>query len=310
MSLARPAPALGTALVVLAVLCFAAMDTTVAWLAGALPLLVMLTLRYAIQALAMVPYLLFSRRHGFRSARPRFQALRGALLLLCSAITFLGLRHLPVGEFTAVASLTPVIVTLMAATLLREHVTPLRWALVVGAFGGVLLIVRPGGALFGWPVLLPLAGAIAYAGFQTLTTHYAAREDPYTTHFWTGAVGALVMLPLLAASPIDAGAALAAAGPAATLAMVGIGLAGTLGHLLLILAFSAAPASRLAPFLYVQIAFALLLGGWVSGHWPDTWAWLGMAVIGACGAASAALNLRTANARREASPMAADTVAE
>jgi drug/metabolite transporter (DMT)-like permease len=92
--------------------------------------------------------------------------------------------------------------------------------------------------------------------------------------------------------------------------LLAIGLMGTGGHLLLILAFTQAPASRLAPLLYVQIGAAVLLGWAVLGERPDAWAWLGMAVIAACGAASAALNLRVAGARREHSPMAADTVAE
>ena len=40
-----------------------------------------------------------------------------------------------------------------------------------------------------------------------------------------------------------------------------MGLMGTVGHFLLILAYQRAPASTLTPYLYVQIGFAML-GGW------------------------------------------------
>ena len=61
---------------------------------------------------------------------------------------------LPVAEFTAIVMLTPVMVTLLAAWLLKERVSRWRWALVAGGFVGVLIVIRPGSGLFGWAVLL------------------------------------------------------------------------------------------------------------------------------------------------------------
>ena len=37
---------------------------------------------------------------------------------------------MPVGEFTAIVMITPLVVTLLAALFLGERVPPLRWALV------------------------------------------------------------------------------------------------------------------------------------------------------------------------------------
>jgi drug/metabolite transporter (DMT)-like permease len=62
------------------------------------------------------------------------------------------------------------------------------------------------------------------------------------------------------------------------------------------------------PFIYTQLASAAVAGWWVFGVWPDGWGWAGMAIIGACGAASAWLNVRAA--RTTASPLAADTTVE
>ncbi len=300
----------GIALMLAAVTCFAAMDTSVRHMGAAVPVLMLLILRYLTQAVLMAPVLAFTR-HGFRSERPRFQLVRGLLLLACSAITFIGLRFMPVAEYTAIAMLTPVLVTLFSVLLFKEHISALRWALVVGAFVGALIIIRPGSGVFGWAVIWPLSGSCAYAGFQLVSSHYAARENPYVTHFWTGAVGALCVLPAWPLGLVDVSGVWQTL-PAATLLLIGfIGLMGTFGHLLMILVFGRAPVSKLTPFLYLQIAVAVLLGWLALDHVPDGWAWVGMAVIAACGAATASLNMRAAQlAKREMSAVQADTTAD
>jgi drug/metabolite transporter (DMT)-like permease len=169
---------------------------------------------------------------------------------------------------------------------LNERVSPLRWMLVVGGFVGTLLIVRPGGAVFGWASLLPLSLVLMYAWFQILTSQMARTENPLTMHFYTGWVGALLAslaLPLFWTAMLDA----------KTLALLGlIGLMGTVGHFLLILAFARAPASTLTPFIYSQIGFAML-GGWlVFGHVPGEWELSGIALIVLCGATASWITAR------------------
>jgi drug/metabolite transporter (DMT)-like permease len=303
---------LGVTLIVLMALCFGTMDTLTRRLGATLPVLLLLTSRYAFQAIVMALWLARSRQHGLKTAHPRFQLLRGSLLLATSALSFYGVQLMPVPEFTAITMLTPVLVTLLAAWLLHEPVSALRWVLVAGGFVGALVVIRPGSGLFGWVVLMPLTGACTYAAFQVLTSRLAALESPYTTHFWTGAVGTSILLPLLLASPIDAPAVLATATAGELALLLAIGALGTGGHLLLILALGMAPASKLMPFIYVQIGVAALLGWLVFNQLPDAWGWVGMAIISVCGAASAWLNLRSpaAAARHADATVAADTIAD
>ena len=71
-----------------------------------------------------------------------------------------------------------------------------------------------------------------------------------------------------------------------------VGLAGTVGHFLLILAYQRASAATITPYLYCQIAFAML-GGWlVFAQVPDGWSLVGIAMIAVCGAAGAWLTVR------------------
>ncbi len=289
-------PLAGVALIVLMGLAFASLDTGVRWLGATMPVLLILSWRYATQAVLMAVWLgVARRRQGWRAlatGHPRFQALRGALLLATSALSFYGLQHMPVAEFTAINMLTPVVVTLLAAWLLREQVGPARWALVALAFAGALVVIRPGSGLFGWAVAFPLACTLTYGSFQVLTRRLSGLDDPLTTHFWTGLVGTAVLLPVLAASGTDVVGALAAASWTERAVLVACGLFGTGGHLLLILAFRLGPASALMPFLYTQIGSATLTGWLVFGVLPDAVAWVGMALIAVSGAATAWLNLR------------------
>jgi drug/metabolite transporter (DMT)-like permease len=293
-------PGLGIALVLCMVTCFATMDTSVKYLGAALPVLLLMWVRYLTQAVVMAVWLARSSRAGFRAVHPRFQLLRGALLLVTSAMSFYGVQAMPVAEFTAINMLTPLAVTLLAACFLREAVSRLRWMLVCGGFAGALIVIRPGSGLFGWAVLFPLAGALSYASFQVLTSRLAGVENPFTTHFYTGLAGTLILTPILLLSPIDVGATLAAATPGQLALMMAIGAMGTTGHLLLILALGLAPTATLMPFIYVQIATAAAVSAAVFGTVPDAWGWVGMAVIAACGATSAWMNVRRVGTPRAA----------
>lgn len=277
----------GIGLVLLAVACFATLDTATKLSTVGVPILMAVWFRYAFQAVATTLVLL--PRYGtalLRTAHPRFQLLRGALLLGSSTFAFLSLRYMPLAEFTSIVLLAPLAVTLLAATTLHEEVSPLRWLLVAGGFAGTLVILRPGGAMFSWIILLPLGMVVTNAWFQVLTSRLARTEKPLTMHFYTGWVGTLIAtLPL----PF-VWATLPGWQEWALLCLMG--LMGTVGHFLLILAYQRAPASTLTPYLYAQIAFAML-GGWLAfAQVPDATSLVGMAFIAACGAAGAWLTVR------------------
>jgi drug/metabolite transporter (DMT)-like permease len=141
-------------------------------------------------------------------------------------------------------------------------------------------------------VLFPLSGAFTYAAFQVLTSRMSALDNPYTTHFWIGLTGMLIVTPLLLWHASDMLVAARAAGSPQWAVLALVAALGTAGHLLLILALGMAPTATLMPFVYAQIPLATALGWLVFDRLPDAVAWAGMAVIMACGATGAWLNLR------------------
>jgi drug/metabolite transporter (DMT)-like permease len=282
-----PAALAGIALVIGACMCFSALDTTTKFVSAWVPVLMALWFRYAFQAVATTVTVLPKRGMSvLRTLHPKFQVLRGVLLLVSSLFAFASLKYMPVGEFTAIVMIAPLAITVLAATVLHEKVSAMRWALVAGGFVGTIVIIRPGGEAFHWASLLPLGLVGSNAWFQVLTSKLARTEDPVTMHLYTGWVGTLI-----------ASLALPFVWTALPhwwlwLALCFMGFMATVGHFMLILAYQRAPAATLTPYLYTQIAFAML-GGWlVFAHVPDGWSMIGMAMIAVCGAAGAWLTVR------------------
>ena len=280
-------PLAGIALALGACACFSALDTTTKFVSASAPLLMALWFRYAFQAVATTAVIVPLRgRLAWRTEHPKFQVLRGMLLLASSFFAFASLKYMPVGEFTAIVMIAPLAVTLMAATVLKEKVSALRWLLVAGGFAGTLVIIRPGGEGFDWTWLLPLCLVVTNACFQVLTSRLARTEDPVTMHLYTGWVGTLVSslaLPFVWTSITS---------PLVWVLLCFMGLAATIGHFMLILAFQRAPAATLTPYLYSQILFAMAGGFIVFSHVPDGWALAGMVLIAVCGAAGGWLTMR------------------
>ncbi|APW47211.1 DMT family transporter [Rhodoferax antarcticus] len=284
----------GILLIITAALSFALLDSATRHITQLAPVLMLLWFRYAFQAVTTFALRFpVQKTRLFATPNPKFQALRGALLLTTSLCSFFGLKYLPVAEFTAMIMLSPLVATAMASVLLKIHVSRLRWVLMVVGLSGVLLVVRPGGQVFGWALLFPLLLVSTYAGFQVLTSRLSGDENPYTTHFYTGLVGTLVMSPALLWNWSTQ--ALLTYWPW----FLALGFFGTFGHLMLIRAFNRASAVVLSPYLYTQIAFATLCSWLFFNHVPDALAWVGIAVIATSGVGNALLSIRELRPKRQ-----------
>lgn len=296
LSLPKPNAALaGIGFTVAAVACFAVSDTTAKFVTYSVSVFMALWFRYVVQAVVMTLVALPVRgKEVFKTAHPKFQILRGMLLVITSLLAFLSLRFMPVGEFTAIVLVTPLVITLLASRVLGESVSPLRWVLVIGGFVGAMIIIRPGHEAFHWTALLPLALVATNSWFQVLTSQLAKTEDPMTMQIytgWTGAVVATLTLPFVWSGL-----------PSAFLMglMVMMACMVTAGHFMLTLSYQRAPAVTLTPYFYLQICFAMLCGWIVFSHVPDAWVVAGMVLIGICGVAGGWLTIQESRKKRAA----------
>ena len=279
-------------LFVVAGFCLSSLDATAKWLVRDHALLLIVWARYAGQMLVVTPFVWHQAGPGFwRTTRPGAQLLRSSFLLAATLCFFGGLKWLPLAEGSAITFLAPIVVVLLAGPVLGERPTRARWTAAIAGFLGVLLLVRPGSAVF-HPAALLLLGAAVTNGLYQLYTRKLAAEDPRTLLFYSALVGTVALT-----LPLPWIADLSALAPRDLGLLVLLGLLAGLGHWSMINAYQHAPASLLTPFTYLQMLWATMYGYIVFGQLPDGVSFVGMAVIVASGIALA-LHERRLHGRR------------
>jgi drug/metabolite transporter (DMT)-like permease len=265
-------------LFLLAGLCLSSLDATGKYLVRDHALFVVVWARYAGQMLVVTPFAWNRAGPGFwRTQRPWTQLLRSGCLLVATFCFFGGLRYLPLAEASAITFLAPVFVVLLSGPLLGERPTRARWIAAIVGFVGILILVRPGSAVFHPAALLPLVAAFCNA-LYLMITRKLTDENPYTTLFYSALVGTV---GLSVALPWEIGEGSAGWRELGQFLLLGL-LAG-LGHWLVIGAYNLAPASLLTPLAYLQILWATSYGYLIFGQLPDRWSGVGMAVVVASG---------------------------
>ena len=282
-------PLAGILTLILSSWALSGLDASGKWvMAAGVSLWVLVWVRYSVHLILVLALTLpVKGLDVLRSVRPRAQLLRGTVMLLATLCFFNALSYLPQAEATAINFVAPLIVLSLAPWLLKEPPRISRW--IAGAIGfiGVLIIIRPDAGLHPVGVMWGLGTALAFAA-QFMATRRVAVDDPMTTLIWSGAVGTIVLsltMPMLlpAAMPV-----LRELQPLHWVVLLGTGVFGAAGHLLQIRAYRFAPASLLAPFVYLQIVAAASLGWFIWGQFPDAITWVGIAVICGSGAGLAA----------------------
>jgi drug/metabolite transporter (DMT)-like permease len=274
------APAPNRRLAGIALMCgtlafFACLDASAKTLAhhGVDPLLSTF-MRYAVNVTLVLMVLNPVRTPGVaRTNRLALQVVRSLLLFGSTTLNFLALRKLQLAETLSIQFATPLMVALLAGPLLGEWSSPRRLVAVGIGFLGVLVIVRPGVGAFQPAVLLSIGNMLCYAFYVLTTRKLAGVDSTATTVFYSGLAGLAVMSPLLPwiwTTP-TAGSTWAL--------LIGVGLFGTAGHWLLVLAHARAPASVLAPFIYTQLLWSLMLGYLVFGDVPNRWTLIGASIV-------------------------------
>ncbi len=263
----------GILLIMLSGLCLVGLDTLSKHLVVTYPVVEVVWARYIFHILVMLT--LLGPRMGSRLVRTRrlgLQLARAGLMIVATITFFTGLRYLPLADASAIAFVSPLLLTVLAIPLLKEQVGTRRWAAVAVGFCGMLVILRPGAGVMHWAVVYPLVTAVLYALYQIFTRMLSHTEDPYATLFYTALAGAVVStaaVPFYWVTP----------DLTAWILLSGTGLLGGLGHFALIKAFELAPASALAPLTYTQLVWATLAGYLVFGDFPDRWTITGALII-------------------------------
>jgi len=268
----------GIALISVTYLLFTVLDGSAKWLVGSLPVIVVVWLRFVTHVM-IAGAVLFPLK-GMSLVRTRHLRWHLARALMFSAMTginFWALQYLQLAVTSSIYFLVPILIALMAAPLLGERLDAGRWAAILAAFAGVLVIVRPGSAQFHPAMLLAVGNAVILALFNLTTRRLAAYDSPETIQYLP-AVGAAILL-----APFAIAGWQSPQGWLQWSVAFLLGALGGAGHYLLALAHRYAPATVLAPFLYQQVLYMALFGYIVFGDVPSPALWVGAAIVIASG---------------------------
>ncbi len=165
----------------------------------------------------------------------------------------------------------PFIMALLALWLFREPVTRCRWIAIAAGFAGVLMAMRPGSANFD-PVLIVALGGTILVAVLYISGRYLGKSSPFSVAFPPLLGAAVLSIPFAIADfKIPEMEHL----PVFILMGVTIGA----GITAVSQAYRITAAAAVAPFLYIEIIWALVFGWLIFGDMPDGWMLAGAAVI-------------------------------
>jgi len=208
----------------------------------------------------------------YKSSNIKIQILRSILSIVESGCFILSFKYLSLADVHSIASLTPVLVVVLSAIILREHVSLKTWIAIFVGFIGVIIIMRPGLSVFDPKSFLPLLGAFFLSIYQIVTRKASENDSNETSLFYTSIVGIILMgiigyqfwQPLVENS---------------FLFFISIGIFFSLGLYFQIIALSMARAGIIQPFHYTLIFWAIILGYIFYDDFPDNFTILGALVI-------------------------------
>jgi drug/metabolite transporter (DMT)-like permease len=278
---------LGIGLIALFSLTIPVIGSCVKILGQTLPILQITWTRFLLQVI-IIGIAIALTSDAFRQPLPRPiwpLVLRGLIITVGSGLFYAALSILPLVEATAILFIQPLILTAFAAVFLREQVGWLRWAAVFTGLAGAYTIIGPNFETTGWGALLPAGAAICFAAASLITRIWAATAGAMMFQFIT-ALTAVSFLTIFLGVGTSAGISLLmlewpSGSELYLLLFAGVG--STITNLMLVQGFRIAPPSTLAPFFYLEIVGATLLGAIVFSHLPGPTTILGATIVIAAG---------------------------
>ena len=229
--------------------------------------------RYLFMLLISLPIsFIFFKKYMRWPKNLNIQFARSIFLFLSTVFFFFAITILPLADSLTLMFIAPILVTLLAAIILKEKVGIRRWAAVIIGFIGALIVIRPGFVEFNPASLAALGAGLCYALYIISTRKLSTLDHPLVTLIFTGLAGTFLIsliVPFVWITP----------NLNQWLLLIGLATAGTIGHLFLILSFMYAEASKLAPLGYFEIVTNVIIGYYFFSDFPNFWIWLGLFII-------------------------------
>jgi drug/metabolite transporter (DMT)-like permease len=226
------------------------------------------------------------RRQIILAANP-WVVLRACCEVSAISCFIVALRHMPIGDVTAIFQIAPFLLLIGARLIWGEAIGGTRIVLICLGITGALMVANPGSA-----------SSSPYAAFGFLTAlgsalrDLAGRKVPPDVPGLVVAFSTITMVLIFSAAATLLFETPVMPSPLAMARVLAAGFFLICAHTCVFLAFRRAPAAVVAPFYYSFTVWAVLSGLVVFGDHPSRLALAGMALIIASGLMSIALERR------------------
>jgi drug/metabolite transporter (DMT)-like permease len=211
--------------------------------------------------------------------RWRLVAFRSVLHATQSLTWYVAWMFISLADSYALGFTAPLVMTLLAIPMLGERIRWRRAASTAVGFCGVLLMVRPGSALWRPELLIMVPGILGMAISRIMTRTLSTTETAECLTFWLMVAHVPVGLVLLAAGMPGP----QTLGFDVVVALVLLGVLNGSAHWLMARAYALAPVSALAPYEYTMLIWGGLAGFVVFAELPGLGTMAGAAVVAAAG---------------------------
>ena len=200
----------------------------------------------------------------FRIKQWRLGLFRGVFVSIAQLCLYTSYLYIPFALVATMEYTGPMMVTLMAIPLLGEKFGWYKSLAVISGFVGILLIMEPWSEDFNIIILLPILAALGYSLARVTALNFTL-DTPTPLINLYAQLGTMICSFLLVIifnmwenfkNVYD------------IFVLLIMGLAGGTGTLLLIYGSRKAELSKIMPFDYIEIFFALILGWIFFREWP------------------------------------------
>lgn len=193
---------------------------------------------------------------------------RSILGLSGVSLIFYAISHLTLADSAIFMRLSPFFVTLFAAFFLKEEITKVQVPALILAFGGSIMIIKPGFSMTLLPSIAGFFAAACAGGAYTLVSHLKTKEQPVTIVFYFSMVSVIISLPFVFLNFYCP-----SLWEAFFLLLTGISAAS--GQIFLTSAYRYSAASEVSVYNYAGIIFSALLGFLIWQEVPDLYTVMG-----------------------------------
>ena len=282
--------------IMLGMTAFALQDTVIRLLAVDISILQVMFARSVVALILLTLFLKITKKDIILNTEfPKLSIFRTVMFILAFVFYYIGLHYLTFAEATALFFTAPFFITIFSGIFLREKIGLIRWAIIVYGFIGVLFIVSPDINSFNIYMIYPILCAAGYSANMIIIKYTSEKDNVYTQtlHVY---IATIIICPIITFSGIflDFGNSNSEVlnflfrdwffnDPKSLFMIFVVGVSVIFGFVFLFNAYRHGRPYIIAPFEYIFLIWAVILGWFIWSETVDLKTWTGIAIIVSAG---------------------------